>query len=48
MDQPTVAERATSQAAQVTTRSGGVANVLLNADDAIALNPRTPRRLRPG
>ncbi|MBP6015203.1 MAG: hypothetical protein KA586_00630 [Candidatus Promineofilum sp.] len=42
MDQPTVSERATADAPQVTTRSGGVANVLLNADDAIALNPQLP------
>ncbi len=42
MDQPTVAERATTQAAPVTTRSGGLANVLLNTDDAIALNPELP------
>lgn len=42
MDQPTVAERATTEAAGATTRSGGVANVLLNADDAVALNPELP------
>ncbi len=44
MAQPSVAERATADATAgaATTRSGGVANVLLNADEATALVPELP------
>lgn len=42
MAQPSVSERATADATTTTTRSGGVANVLLNADDATTLVPELP------
>ena len=42
MEQPTVAERATAESTTTTTRSGGVANVLLNADEASTLTPELP------
>lgn len=43
MAQPSVAERATVEAGTTpTTRSGGIANVLLNADDASSLTPELP------
>jgi hypothetical protein len=44
MEQPSVAERATAAAATapVTAQSGGVANVLLNADVAAAYTPTLP------
>jgi len=42
MAQPSVAERATAAAVATTTRSGGVANVLLSADEATSLVPELP------
>lgn len=42
MAQPSVAERATAAAVTTTTRSGGVANVLLSADEATSLVPELP------
>ena len=42
MAQPSVAERATAAAVATTTRSGGVANVLLSADEATSLGPELP------
>lgn len=42
MAQPSVAERATAAAVATTTRSGGVANVLLSADEATSLVPKLP------
>ncbi len=42
MSRPTVAELAAAEAETTTTRSGGIANVLLNADDATTLTPELP------
>jgi hypothetical protein len=42
MDQEPVSARATASAAPVTAQSGGIANVLLNADTASALTPTLP------
>lgn len=42
MAQPSVAERATAEAETATTRSGGIANVLLNSEDATTLQPELP------
>lgn len=42
MAQPSVAERATAEAETTTTRSGGIANVLLNSEDASSLQPELP------
>ncbi len=42
MAQPSVSERATADATTTTTRSGGVANVLLNSGDITALTPELP------
>jgi hypothetical protein len=42
MEQPSAAERAAAEEDTTTTFSGGVANVLLNAGQAAALNPELP------
>ena len=42
MAQPSVSERATADATTTTTRSGGVANVLLNSGDITTLTPELP------